>query len=236
MLLNPGLNLQQHRSVFEQQGHHQIRGFLVPSTAKELYHCLNEEVEWSLAWYDHERHAKSSMTHQNYHAMTNEQRQRFLGKLARDSVNRYGFAYDHYPMVRAHLEKWDTEHRLHRLIEELNSESFLDVARRLTGLDEIRRISAQATRYSTGHFLRLHTDDVPEEERLVAYMLNLTPTWNVDFGGLLHFVGNHGGVESIYFPWFNSFSFFRVPRWHFVSMVMPWASSDRLAITGWFRR
>jgi len=236
MLFDPKLDLCHHQARLRDVGVLQIRGVLVPETAQELSACLLHDVAWTLAWHDHQHQISRSMTRDEYHGMPLDRRRQFLGQLAQASLNRYGFAYEQYPMITAYQEAWSPAHRLHRLVDELNSEPFLEIARQLTGLSEIRRVSAQATRYSAGHFLRMHTDDVPEEGRLAAYVLNLTPSWNVDFGGLLHFVDKHGSIEEVYFPWFNSLSLFKVPRWHFVSMVMPWASSPRLSITGWFRR
>jgi Rps23 Pro-64 3,4-dihydroxylase Tpa1-like proline 4-hydroxylase len=83
--------------------------------------------------------------------------------------------------------------------------------------------------------VRRHDDLHSEEGRLVAYVINLTPAWNADFGGMLHFIGDDGSVEETFYPWFNSLSLFRVPQLHFVSYVPPYVTADRYGITGWFR-
>jgi Rps23 Pro-64 3,4-dihydroxylase Tpa1-like proline 4-hydroxylase len=115
-----------------------------------------------------------------------------------------------------------------------NSSGYIALAQALTGDARIRRVNAQATRYRPGQFLRYHTDVDSSEGRLYAYVLNLTPAWNADWGGLLQFIDDGGNVIDAFLPRFNTLSLFAVPAGHAVSMVAPWAGQDRLAITGWW--
>ena len=66
-------------------------------------------------------------------------------------------------------------------------------------------------------------------------MLNLSRDWRADDGGLLLFLGADGRVNDTLVPRYNTLSIFRVPQAHAVTLVAPWAASDRLAITGWMR-
>jgi Rps23 Pro-64 3,4-dihydroxylase Tpa1-like proline 4-hydroxylase len=92
-----------------------------------------------------------------------------------------------------------------------------------------------ATRYKPGHFCEMHDDSADDGERLVAFVLNLTPRWRVDWGGLLLFVDERGHVSSGLTPTFNALSIFRTPQPHTVSAVAPFAGANRLSITGWLR-
>ena len=71
--------------------------------------------------------------------------------------------------------------------------------------------------------------------RLFAYVLNLTPAWQADWGGTLIFVGDDGHVDQGYSPAFNALNLFRVPTRHAVTQVAGYAAANRLAITGWVR-
>ena len=66
-------------------------------------------------------------------------------------------------------------------------------------------------------------------------MLNLTPGWRIEWGGLLLFHDEDGHVAEGYAPKFNSLNIFRVPQWHSVSQVASYVDQPRLAITGWIR-
>ena len=145
----------------------------------------------------------------------------------------FRFAYDSYMMVTAYKEQRDPGLLLHRVLELFNSPDYLAFMRQLTGDARIRRINAQATRYRAGHFLRFHTDEEHDEGRLYAYVLNLTRDWQADWGGLLQFIGDDGGVQGTFPPRWNTLSLFAVPAGHAVSLVAPWAGGERLAITGW---
>jgi SM-20-related protein len=66
-------------------------------------------------------------------------------------------------------------------------------------------------------------------------VLNLTPGWRAEWGGLLLFHDADGHVAEAYAPKFNTLNIFRVPQWHSVSQVASYVDQDRLAITGWIR-
>ncbi len=158
-----------------------------------------------------------------------------LRRLAESARGHYAFAYESYMMVRAYNEKRDPGLLLHAVLEFLNSPDYLGFVRQLTGDARIRRVSAQATRYRAGHFLRRHSDIDQVEHRLYAYVMNLSLAWQADWGGQLQFLDGEGRVLESFLPHFNSLSLFRVPAEHLVTPVAPWAEADRLSITGWFQ-
>lgn len=124
---------------------------------------------------------------------------------------------------------------LRALTRFLNSEAFLGFARKVTGDPSIAYCDAQATRYRPGHFLTAHDDKVEAKKRRAAFVLNLTPRWKADWGGLLNFIDEDGHIAEGYTPAWNALNLFRVPQLHHVSYVNPLAGEDRLSITGWLR-
>lgn len=131
-----------------------------------------------------------------------------------------------------------------RLIEAFNTAPWLDLFRELTGVPDIRLVDGQATRYLPGHFLTAHDDNVPGKNRVAAYVLNLTPRWRTEWGGLLMFHDRSDcptpaaadDVSLALAPRFNALHLFKVPQRHSVSLVSPFAGAPRLAVTGWLRR
>ena len=117
----------------------------------------------------------------------------------------------------------------------LNSEAFLGFVRQLTGDPRPVYCDAQATRYRAGQFLTAHDDNLAGKDRLYAYVLNLTPAWRIEWGGLLMFHDADGHVAEAYAPKFNAINIFSVPAWHSVSQVASYVDQHRLAITGWIR-
>ena len=210
----------------------QIAGFLQASAAESLRDCLQREVPWTLA----ERSQGHSTTHTaaDYAAMSQAQRQALHDAAYRQARDGFQFVYDSYMMVKAAREGRDPRLPLHAVLEFLNGGEFLDFARWLTGVPGINAVNAQATRYRPGHFLTRHQDEEKNEGRVFAYVINLTPRWDADWGGLLQFQDDAGDVLDTFAPRWNSLSIFRVPQSHSVSLVTPWAGEDRLAITGWF--
>lgn len=128
---------------------------------------------------------------------------------------------------------------LRLLAELLNSDAFIGLLHDIMGgafTSGETFCFGQLTRYRAGHFLTSHDDELPEFRRVAAFVLNLTPNWSADLGGLLMFTGEDGHVQEAFTPKFNTLSFFKVPQQHAVSAVAPFAQGARHAVTGWLRR
>jgi SM-20-related protein len=158
-----------------------------------------------------------------------------FGRAVQDSAtSRFQYLYDNYPI-------WDLqqEGRLEGvwadLLAFLNGEAFLGFARRFTGEPDIAYCDAQVTRYRRGHFLTTHDDGVEEKNRYFAYVLNLSPVWRIDWGGLLMFHGDDGHVAEAFNPSFGALNLLKVPAPHSVSQVALSAGDDRISVTGWLR-
>ncbi|MEQ9505979.1 MAG: 2OG-Fe(II) oxygenase family protein [Hyphomonas sp.] len=127
---------------------------------------------------------------------------------------------------------------LRTMAEQLNSTPFLRLLHDIMGAQFVPGetfCDGQLTRYRPGHFLTSHDDELPEFRRIAAFVLNLTPKWSADLGGLLMFTDDDGHVAEAFTPKFNTLSFFRVPQPHAVSVVAPFAEGARHAVTGWLR-
>lgn len=234
-MINSGLDIGHDHARLHSEGRVQVDDFLEPIAAERLHACLAREVPWTLALRD----ASGSRTidHAAYSALPPEAVARLLADTAasaRDAHdNGFRFAYDSYMMVTAYKERRDPGLLLHGVLELFNSPDYLAFLRQLTGDARVRRVNAQATRYRPGHFLRYHTDEGEEVDRLYAYVLNLSRDWQADWGGLLQFIDSDGRVQETFLPRWNTLSLFAVPAGHAVSLVAPWAREERLAITGW---
>ena len=67
-------------------------------------------------------------------------------------------------------------------------------------------------------FLDIHED---KNKGTIAFVINLTKDWRVDYGGNLHFLDNEGKVNRTYIPSFNNLIIFEVSdkSKHFVSSI-----------------
>jgi Rps23 Pro-64 3,4-dihydroxylase Tpa1-like proline 4-hydroxylase len=143
--------------------------------------------------------------------------------------------FDNFPLSDAYANSQHHGLYVMRILEFLNSPRFLDFARRLTAEPRIAFADAQATLYRSGHFLTEHDDAIDGQRRLAAYVLNLTPRWRADWGGLLLFLDRDGHVAEGYTPTFNALNIFKVPQPHAVTCVAPFAAGGRYSISGWLR-
>ena len=164
----------------------------------------------------------------------NEKVERFKG-LYGQAVRDFQFMFDSYGISSIYENNERRDGVLADFYVSLNAPQMLEAWRAITGDARIASVDAQATRYRPGHFLTQHDDSGSQDERLFAYVLNLTPDWNADWGGLLQFFDEQGHVTRAYTPRWNALNLFRVPADHAVSIVAPFAPTGRFSITGWMR-
>jgi len=229
-MINNALDVDFWKQQLATRSRVQVPDFLQPDAAEVLRDCLAREVPWSLA----ERSEGESRTRGRENALDDAAYGEVLEAAYRNARESFQFVYDSYMLARARKEGWDPDLPVHVMLDFLNSPEFIDFARYLTGDDAINAVNAQATRYRPGQFLTPHDDTHSGEGRRYAYVINLTPRWKVEWGGLLQFIDANGNVIDSFMPRWNALSIFRVPQLHHVSLVSPWAGEHRLAITGWF--
>lgn len=235
-MLNPSLDIDKIASAFAMKKRLQIADILERETAEKLANCLHNEVPWGLACM---RAGAGQTIEANALANMGPEAWRLLMQEVQSTAREgYQFLFNSYQIVTAWKEKRDPHLFLHSFFEFLNSPPVLNFARRVTGFDDIMKADAQATRYLPGHFLRRHNDlhqKTATDTRRAAYVFNLSPDWHADWGGQLQFLDDSDQVIESWLPRYNHLSLFTVPIFHCVSCVAPYATSPRLAITGWFR-
>lgn len=160
---------------------------------------------------------------------------RLIGMVHQEAAEEFQFIYDRLRLGQAKAMGLPLPAPLDGLHALLNAPEWLGWARALTGDDRIAYVDAQATRYLPGHFLNGHDDRHEDAGRLYAYVLNLTPRWRVEWGGLLAFLDDWTEVSETFVPRFGTLNVFRVPQPHLVTQVADFAPEPRLSVTGWWR-
>jgi SM-20-related protein len=231
-ILNPGLDAAALAGDFARHHRLHIPGLLTTDSAQRLQRGLAQETDYSIAIMTPQgaQYAKPAAL-----AQPDLMRQVQIGAFNRAHDGLFSFLYDVHTITQTGDAYPAADHYLRGVTDFLEGTAFLEFCRTVTGLHDIAFADAQATRYRPGHFLTLHDDNVPEQKRLAAYVLNLTPRWRPEWGGLLLFLDGEGHVEQGFTPAFNALNIFTVPQRHVVTQVAPFADEPRLSITGWLR-
>lgn len=232
--LNQSLDLDALRSAFADEGRLQIHDFLRHDGAMALLRELVESREWRLAQNqgaDTIEHGAAEMA-----AWAPEVKAAFDRQAFESGRHGFQFRYDAIRLPESLAAPAPAASAtLHAFRAFLSSAEVLDVLRKVTGADDIAFADAHGARYREGHFLTAHDDSKDEAGRRVAYVMNLTPQWRPDWGGLLLFYDGRGNVSRGFLPAFNVLNLFRVPQPHSVSWVTPLAGAPRHSVTGWLR-
>lgn len=220
-------------AVYARAGRIHIRPFLSSDCATAIHRCLASDVPWQLHLNEGDR--PINLVGASFEELPEADRARFLQGVYANAAHRFQYLFNSFPISDVYERG---EHRslyVMRVYEFLNSPDFLQFAREVTGAPTIALVDAQATLYRPGHFLTRHDDLNRGKKRVAAYVLNFTPRWQPDWGGILQFIAADGHIAEGYTPTFNALNIFKVPQLHAVSYVAPFAQAGRYSITGWLR-
>ncbi len=232
--MDRGLRPRAWRPVFEQFGRLHIPGFLEAGDAGALHSAIVSAKGWRRTVHVADGE-DAELSIEEIEELPPAERvvfERGLHDLARDS---FRYVFDSIRVSADCRAGKPMDPVLRQAWEFMNSEGFLAFVRDLTGDDRAVYADMMATRYLPGHFLTAHDDEAPGAGRLFAYVLNLTPRWRADWGGVLMFLDDEDHVAEGYVPAWNALNIFTVPQRHAVSLVAPFAGGERISLTGWIR-
>lgn len=232
--IDPGLKPSSMGAAFKQFGRIHIPGFLKPASAETLHRALASERQWVCSTMGGGQAIDVPV--EQLEAFPPDQAIRFIQLAHAEARDGFHYMFDNVRISDLAELKQPLSAELANVYGFLNSPPFLDFVRILTGDARPNYVDAQATRYDRGHYLTQHDDSNEGKGRLYAFVLNLTPRWRTDWGGLLNFIDADGHVAEAYSPAWNALNLFRVPQAHAVSSVAPFAGAPRLSITGWVRQ
>lgn len=231
--LNPALDGGALAADFAGRGRIHIRNVLSRDAANRIHRSLEKEGQWARSTILGDQPRDLDL---DWLASRGPMEAAAIRADVAERARR-GFQYDfdNYRLSMAMLAGARQGWAYESVFDLLNGPDFLALVRQVTGDDRIVFADAQATRYRAGHFLTSHDDDQPGQDRLFAYVLNFTPVWRPDWGGLLAFIDGDGHIEEAWKPSFNALNIFRVPTLHAVTEVASYVAAERLSITGWLR-
>lgn len=230
--LNPLHRPESYRDVFGGHRRLHIPEILTPDSARELHGLLQDAEDWTRSFHVGTGQ-DLDISVRELEAMPASERAELERSLADSSTDTLQYVFDTV-RISAELEAGRPVARAMQSARDfINSRAFLDFVAAVTGDERLAFADVMATRYLPNHFLTAHGDENPLQRRLYAYVLNLTPIWRADWGGILMFLDDDGHVAEGYVPAFNALNLFAVPQLHAVSMVTRLAQTPRLSITGW---
>lgn len=216
---------------FAKAGRLQIEDFLELPDARKLAESL-ETLDWRLVLNSGSRHV--DLHPSQLAALQPAQQAAILAEVKKNAVHHFQYLYENLP-VHDMIEAGQLEHRLLRTAyETMNSAAVRDFLAKVTG-EMTDFCDMQATRFSPGHFLTIHSDNAVGKNRRLAYVLSLTGGWSPTWGGQLQFLDDHNHITASFMPRFNALSVFKVPTPHHVTQVTNFAPKGRVSLTGWYR-
>jgi hypothetical protein len=233
LCLDKSLDRKLIASIYARAGRIHVKPILSVGCAEALHRCLTTEIPWQL--HLNARDRPVDLLGATLGELPESERMRFLDCVHASAGQGFQYLFNNFPISDVYERGEQQSLYVMRLYEFLNGAEFLEFARDVTGVSTIALADAQATLYRPGHFLTHHDDLQGDKKRVAAYVLNFTPQWVPDWGGVLQFIAPDGHIAEGYTPTFNALNLFRVPQLHAVSYVAPFSRAGRYSITGWLR-
>lgn len=231
LALDPTLDLAALALEYRTRRRVRIPGFLQPDGLKQVHAALVRRDDWRQLFIDHDAIVQRTAAER---LGADAAAERALERRIHERAC-LGFQY-RYEGIRIPDVADDAAHDpLSSVATFLASAPVVAALEQVIGMDGLRFGEGQATAYSPGDFLTCHDDGVKGKNRVAAFVLNMTPSWRPDWGGLLMFHADDDAVLDAHVPRFNTLDLFAVPQRHSVSYVTPAAPGRRLALTGWLR-
>jgi Rps23 Pro-64 3,4-dihydroxylase Tpa1-like proline 4-hydroxylase len=235
--LAPHHDVEAYAAAYAATGRVHIPNLLRESDARRLHDVLARRIPWDRVVIYNGNH---QFPLSQWEAMSSAQRRAMEESFVKATGQPRGFQARFLSM---HLSRNGEPFEggipeLTALTRFINGEAFLSLARTVTGDDQVRLADAQASCYRAGDFLHRHCDDIDPEHaaRVAAYVINLTPDWLPEWGGLLNFLRPDGHIDAAFTPKWNAINFLKVPQMHFVNVVASFATRPRLSVSGWVRK
>lgn len=218
---------------FRRSGRLSIGPILDERCAADLHAHLRGRGDWKQVVGNDEKVAELDRPTRD--SLSAEQREMLDQAVYAGARGGFQFRYETIRVPDSDAERAASEDPLAAFARWWSEGEAREFLRAITGFPQIEFADAQATAYSPGDFLTGHDDDVEGKNRYAAYVLNLTPQWRTEWGGLLLFHDDAAFRADALAPSFNRLNLFRVPQPHSVSEVTRAAAYRRYAITGWLR-
>lgn len=231
--LNGALDLESAAATFASTGVASIADILAPDTAAALQALLRAREDWvQVIGGEGKIFELNRATRAGMKAAQRDSLDQAVYAGARSG---FQFRYEALRVPDTDAERKASTDSLAAFALWWSGPDVLDALRRVTGEPRIAFADMQATAYAPGDFLTAHDDAVAGKQRLAAYVLNLTPQWRAEWGGLLAFHEEDNVSVSALAPSYNRLNLFAVPRRHSVTEVTRAAAYRRYALTGWLR-
>ena len=231
--LAPHHDAQRYAAQFLRTGRVHIPSLFSETDARRLFDALAFRTPWRLMLI---HDGPMEFTKEQWSAMPEEQRKRLDADVMSAGKLRFEGRFLSLRFCPDGQIDAGGVPELEALGRFLNGETFLSFVRTVTGSPQIDFADAQATLYRPGDFLHTHNDLFEQKKRVAAYVLNITPFWKPEWGGLLAFLDEAGHISEGWSPAWNALNILRVPQRHLVTWVAPFGTEGRYSVTGWLRR
>ena len=218
--------------VLEDHGHVTVDDFLPAPLAKRLTEHLKQRQDWR--WVLNSGEKILELSRAQVSSLDGHAKSQLDDACHLAARTGFQFRYETIRTPDVARERMQSNDPLAALAERFCEGAMREGFSRLLQRQDLSFADMQATAFGPGDFLTGHDDVIKGKQRVAAYVLNLSPIWRLEWGGLLIF-HDANGTGRCFSPRFNRLHVFKVGQLHSVSEVTRAAPLRRYSLTGWFR-
>ncbi|MBE1298866.1 MAG: hypothetical protein GJ680_03005 [Alteromonadaceae bacterium] len=229
-ILNPFVDVAAARRDYRDFGWARITDILSNPFAEKVIQNIVKNVEFKNTFMLGEE--RLGFSDNELANLTGEKRQALFSQINKQASEGKGFVYGQVPLAADTLS--DTHQALKTLLQWINEEDTVDMFKDITGLSQMAFAKCQVARFSQGQFLLKNTLKAENKNSQLGFILDLTPDWDTDWGGLLQLHSTNDMPASAFTPQFNSMIIFNASSAYSVTYLAPFIKYYKYCVMGEF--
>jgi hypothetical protein len=218
------------RSEFlsKNRGYCRLVGLIGTTLANSLRAELTKSDMWGLTFCSADR--LLGIAPKEYRNLATQDR-RFLAEgCYRAATTGFAFLREELWRQTTTAAVHETSGPIDKVTKYFEGEGFLNLCAAAIGAEALQLVELSFVRYGVGDFYAFTVGAPVRAE--VGFAYDLTPAWELEWGGLLEFMNFTGGIEKAYAPKADSLCIYSMHKHHGISCVAPFARHQRYTIVG----
>lgn len=226
-ILNPYVDVVKSRRQYRDFNWSRLEDIFNASFAEKVIQDLVRNTEFENVFFiDGEQFA---MTDAQLAGLPESNRNQLVKQIHDSASNGEGYLYSKRTVINDSSANACSE-----VLKWLNSDETIELVTDITGLSDLSYALCDGVRFSKGQFLTDKANRITSKFEKIGFMLDFTPDWNINWGGLLHLHSVYEDSGVTFTPVFNNMILFDASFDYSVTYLANYIKYNRYSLMGSF--
>lgn len=229
-ILNNFVDIVKARRDFRDFGHAVVEDIWKAAFAEQVIQNIVRNVSFLQCFYA--GNEQKELSEKQLSELPQEERQSLFQQIHAEAGKGLGHYYARWQCDSQGQQS--ASGALHSALTWLTNEDNLDLVRDISGIKNLNSVGCMVCRFSQGQYISQRVSGEEDQQRKLAFIIDLTPEWKPEWGGLLHLHATDEQPATFFTPSFNQLTLFDAQKPWSLSYVAPYIKYYRYSLVGWF--